>query len=90
MAAGCPVVGANRGGIPDIVSHGENGCLYNPDDPESLVAAVQVLLGNEDTRCTLRHAAREEAERWSWSSATEQLRRYYATVVHPSKVALMA
>ncbi|MFM9046440.1 MAG: glycosyltransferase family 4 protein [Cyanobium sp.] len=34
MAAGCPVVGANRGGIPDIVSHGENGCLYDPDQPD--------------------------------------------------------
>jgi glycosyltransferase involved in cell wall biosynthesis len=90
MAAGCPVVGANRGGIPDIVSHGENGCLYDPDDPGSLVAAVQVLLGDQDTRHTLRHAAREEAERWNWASATEQLRGYYTAVVHPSKMALMA
>jgi len=30
MAAGCPVVGANRGGIPDIVTDGVNGCLYDP------------------------------------------------------------
>ena len=90
MAAGCPVVGANRGGIPDIVSHGENGCLYDPDDPKSLVAAVQVLLGNEDTRSTLRHAAREEAERWNWASATDQLRGYYADVLRPSKIALTA
>jgi glycosyltransferase involved in cell wall biosynthesis len=88
MAAGCPVVGANRGGIPDIVSHGENGCLYDPDQPESLIAAVEALLGDQDTRRTLRHAAREEAERWSWASATDQLRRYYAAVVHPSRLAL--
>ncbi|MFM9047399.1 MAG: glycosyltransferase, partial [Cyanobium sp.] len=90
MAAGCPVVGANRGGIPDIVCHGENGCLYDPDQPESLVSAVQMLLGDQDTRRTLRRAAREEAERWGWASATEQLRSYYAKVVHPSKVALVA
>ncbi len=90
MAAGCPVVGANRGGIPDIVSHGENGCLYDPDRPESLVEAVQVLLGDAETRRILRQAARQEAERWSWASATEQLRNYYAGVVHPSKVALVA
>jgi glycosyltransferase involved in cell wall biosynthesis len=43
MAAGCPVVGADRGGIPDIVSDGENGCLYDPDQPHSLTTAVQRL-----------------------------------------------
>jgi glycosyltransferase involved in cell wall biosynthesis len=90
MAAGCPVVGANRGGIPDIVSHGENGCLYDPDDPDSLVAAVNGLLGDQDARRTLRASARAEAERWNWASATEQLRGYYAKVVHPAKVALVA
>jgi glycosyltransferase involved in cell wall biosynthesis len=90
MAAGCPVVGADRGGIPDIVSHGENGCLYDPDDPHSLVAAVNALLGDQDARRTLRASAREEAERWSWASATEQLRDYYAGVVHPTNVALVA
>ncbi|MEB3242711.1 MAG: glycosyltransferase family 1 protein [Cyanobacteriota bacterium] len=88
MAAGCPVVGANRGGIPDIVSHGENGCLYNPDDPASLIAAVQALLGDQATRRTLRLAARQEAERWGWGGATDQLRQYYAKVVQPSAMAL--
>ncbi len=90
MAAGCPVVGANRGGIPDIVSHGENGCLYDPDDPPSLIAAVQTLLGNPETRRTLRASAREEAERWNWAGATAQLRRYYTSVVAPRTVAPVA
>jgi glycosyltransferase involved in cell wall biosynthesis len=81
MAAGCPVVGANRGGIPDIVSHGENGCLYDPDDPPSLIAAVNALLGDREARRTLRVSAREEAERWNWASATDQLKGYYQSVL---------
>jgi len=90
MAAGCPVVGANRGGIPDIVSDGINGCLYDPDQPASLVTAVQRLLGDGDTRAKLREAARLEAERWGWAGATAQLRAYYRQVLEQRPLALVA
>ena len=81
MAAGCPVVGAARGGIPDIVSDGVNGCLYDPDDATSLISAVTRLLGDAAERRQLRQAARQEAERWGWAGATEQLRGYYRKVL---------
>jgi glycosyltransferase involved in cell wall biosynthesis len=90
MAAGCPVVGANRGGIPDIVSDGINGCLYDPDQPASLITAVQRLLGDGDTRAQLRQAARLEAERWGWAGATSQLRGYYHQVLEQRSLALVA
>ncbi|MEI6615396.1 MAG: glycosyltransferase family 1 protein [Cyanobium sp. ELA507] len=90
MAAGCPVVGANRGGIPDIVSDGINGCLYDPDQPASLVTAVQRLLGDGVTRAQLRQAARLEAERWGWAGATAQLQGYYRQVLERRTLALAA
>jgi glycosyltransferase involved in cell wall biosynthesis len=86
MAAGCPVVGANRGGIPDIVGDGENGCLYEPEGPDggaaSLTAAVQRLLGDPAEREQLRRHARSEAERWGWAGATQQLRGFYRQVIN--------
>ena len=85
MAAGCPVVGANRGGIPDIITDGVNGCLYEPDGTDggsaSLISATQRLIGNDVERQGLRKAARQEAERWGWAGATEQLRSYYREVL---------
>ena len=90
MAAGCPVVGARRGGIPDIVTDGVNGCLYDPDVPDSLTAAVHRLLGDPGERRTLRLAARQEAERWGWAGATEQLRGYYREVLGQRPLALAA
>jgi glycosyltransferase involved in cell wall biosynthesis len=85
MAAGCPVVGANKGGIPDIISDGENGCLYNPDGENdgalSLIEATKKLLGNEIERTEMRQAARSEAERWGWEGATKQLKSYYEEVL---------
>jgi glycosyltransferase involved in cell wall biosynthesis len=90
MAAGCPVVGAARGGIPDIVSDGINGCLYDPDEAHSLTAAVSRLLGDANTRSQLRLAARLEAERWGWAGATEQLRSYYRQVLGGRQLELVA
>ena len=85
MAAGSPVVAARRGGIPDIVTDGVNGCLYEPDGPSdgaaSLIAATKRLLGNHSERQQLRQQARAEAERWGWAGATAQLRNYYGQVV---------
>ena len=87
MAAGCPVVGANRGGIPDIVTDGVNGCLYEPDGEDdgaaSLTAAVLRLLGDQEQRKILSFHARREAEAWGWAGATAQLRRYYRNLLDP-------
>ncbi len=94
MAAGCPVVGANKGGIPDIISDGKNGCLYNPDGEDdgavSLIEATKRLLGNEVERIALRKSARLEAEQWGWLGATTQLRNYYKNVLEKNQSNLAA
>ena len=88
MAAGCPVVGANKGGIPDIITDGINGCLYDPDGDnngtESLILATEKLLGDKSERQEMRNAARAEAERWGWPAATEQLRKFYQQILKKS------
>ncbi len=81
MAAGCPVVAAARGGILDIVTDGVNGYLFDPEAEDGAILATQRLLANQKERETLRQNARQEAERWGWSAATAQLRRYYQSVM---------
>ncbi|GAC1467795.1 MAG: glycosyltransferase family 1 protein [Chamaesiphon sp.] len=82
MAAGCPVVAARSGGIPDIVSDGVNGYLFDPADEGGAIAATQRLLAHQEERETLRQNARGEAERWGWAAATRQLQNYYKAVVY--------
>ena len=82
MAAGCPVVAANSGGIPDIVTDGVNGYLFDPLDPNGAITATQRLLAAKEEREQLRMNARKEAEKWGWSAATLQLRSYYQAVLN--------
>ena len=81
MAAGCPVIGANKGGIPDIINDGVNGCLYDPDGDDegksSLIEATKKILNNRNKKENMRVEARKEAEKWSWNQATLQLKKYY-------------
>lgn len=81
MAAGCPVVAARSGGIPDIVTNGVNGYLFDPTDEEGAIAAAQRLLDPGNERETLRQNARLEAERWGWAAATRQLQQFYQDVL---------
>jgi glycosyltransferase involved in cell wall biosynthesis len=83
MAAGCPVVAARSGGIPDIVQDGLNGYLFDPVDENGATIATQRLLSNRVEREKLRQSARQEAERWSWAAATRQLCDYYQAIAFP-------
>ena len=85
MAAGCPVIGANKGGIPDIINDGINGCLYDPDEKDngekSLIEATKKILVDKDRKEAMRKAARKEAEQWDWNQATLQLQEYYSATL---------
>jgi glycosyltransferase involved in cell wall biosynthesis len=90
MAAGCPVVAANSGGIPDIVTNGENGFMFDPKDDNGAIAATQQIFAMGDLRDTLRVNARAEAERWGWRAATQQLQRFYREILANTDLPLAA
>lgn len=81
MAAGCPVIAADAGGIPDIVTDGVNGYLFDPTDERGAITATQRLLANSQERNLMRQQARQEAERWGWAAATHQLQDFYRSVL---------
>ncbi|MEH1813643.1 MAG: glycosyltransferase family 1 protein [Nostoc sp.] len=88
MAAGCPVVAARSGGIPDIVTDGVNGYLFEPTaDVQGAIAATVRLLEQKQQRDIIRQNARQEAESWGWAAATRQLQDYYQKVIFSEQLA---
>lgn len=65
LAAGTPVVGANHGAIPEIVSP-EVGALFQPDDPQACAAAIRTVLDSAgpDTR----QECRKRASKYDWDT----------------------
>jgi len=50
LAMGRPVVASRVGGIPEIITDGENGFLVEPADPAAIAAKVNLLLGDPARR----------------------------------------
>jgi glycosyltransferase involved in cell wall biosynthesis len=77
MASGVPAVGANAGGIPEVIQDSQNGLLFEPGDLDDLTEKLGLLLRDADLRNRLARAARSSMEGLSWRAATEKLVEFY-------------
>lgn len=62
FAFGKPVIGARRGGIPEMIRDGANGLLVEPDRPNELVTALQRLASDELLRECMGQAAKASGQ----------------------------
>jgi glycosyltransferase involved in cell wall biosynthesis len=85
MASGAAIIATATGGLPEIITHGENGYLIPPFQestyavtdvfPEgvvSLAKGVSILLSDDTLRTTLKKGARAYAETCSWPNIVRQ------------------
>jgi len=82
MASGLPVVGSDRGSIPELVADGEGGFVCSPSEPARFVERLLLLLGDREIRGKLGAASRERARRlFRWERCVEGTRRVYEEAV---------
>jgi glycosyltransferase involved in cell wall biosynthesis len=65
MAYSVPVIGSNRGGIPEMITHSVNGLLYDPSDDANLVEAMRRVLRDRELLDTLRSQAAQSASHFT-------------------------
>jgi D-inositol-3-phosphate glycosyltransferase len=77
LASGAPVVAAEVGGLPSIITHGENGLLVRWRSPESFAEQFDLLLEDNELRKRLSANARPSVERFSWERIGDEVRALY-------------
>ncbi|HEY0071695.1 MAG TPA: glycosyltransferase [Chloroflexia bacterium] len=63
LAAGCPVVSTDVGGVSEIVRHNVTGLLVPPADPEALAAAIIEMLSDPERARSLASNGQELVQR---------------------------
>jgi glycosyltransferase involved in cell wall biosynthesis len=86
MSCELPVVATNIYGIPEAITHGDNGLLVPPQDDEALAGAILTLLDDEPLRRRLGIRARRTVlEKYDWRKLAPQIKGVYEKVVERSR-----
>jgi len=73
MWAGLPVVASRGGAVPELVTPGVQGFLYDPGDARGLSEKIILLLDNGELRRRMGAAARSRAEElYTWDRTCEE------------------
>jgi glycosyltransferase involved in cell wall biosynthesis len=81
MAAGTPVLAANRQSLPEVV--GDAGCLFEPDDVSGLSSLLTRMSEDPAFRSDLVRRGRARRQSFSWTAAAEATTAIYEEVLHP-------
>ncbi len=78
MACGCFPIGSRVGGIPELISHGENGLVFDPSDEDDLARMLRRAVAD----AAFREQAREKAaaaarEQFSMTKNIEAMQSLY-------------
>jgi glycosyltransferase involved in cell wall biosynthesis len=77
MASGLPCLAAATGGIPDVITDGVNGLLFEREDVADLAEKLSRLLDDNQLRSRLAEAAREAANRYTMDAYVQTIFRCY-------------
>ncbi len=84
-AAGCCVLAANHGGLPEIITDGKTGRLFAPGDAKALAATLRELRDSPLQRQKLGAAARDDVRaRFDATRMRQKIEAVYATTIDPA------
>lgn len=64
MRMGVAVIGANGGGVPEIIDHEKTGLLFEPGDSQGLAIAIEKLINDERLLEELASQGKQKADKF--------------------------
>jgi len=87
MACEVPVIASRVGGLPEVIDHGRDGFLHDPDDLDGMVASAVRLLTDDDLHRRISRAARAVAvDRYSSERVVPQYEAAYEELLQAETV----
>jgi len=81
MASGLAVTSGRVGGVPEIITHGESGYMFDWDDTRVMVELVRDLVEHPDKRASFGKQAREAVLPLTWDSIMDDFFETYEHVI---------
>ena len=77
MAAGLPVIATPVGGIVDFLKAGKTGYFCEPNNPESIVKAVNLVLNDPNKNQIVANAQKMALQKYDWRTVTMQMKQIF-------------
>jgi glycosyltransferase involved in cell wall biosynthesis len=81
MASGIPVIGADAGGVGEIIMQGETGVKFSERNVEELTKCMDELIRDVDLRTYLKENALEFSSKRSWNKVFDGLIDIYQEIL---------
>lgn len=81
LSRGIPVIGAQRGGIPEIIAEGKTGFLFEPSRPAELQEKIQIFLEQPGLAIQMEQQCRRRAEEFTPETFCRQYLEVYRSLI---------
>ena len=81
MSYGLPIISTRVGGIPEIVSEGKNGLLFDAGDKKSMKECIDIMLENKDMRTAMGENSSKMCKEHLPDHVSNQLEALYRSLL---------
>jgi len=81
MAVGTPVCAGRIPGYEDVIRDGENGILFDPQNPSEIAQVLVQILKDRSRQASLRRNGREFVKNYTWKAIARRIEKVYLKAI---------